>query len=549
VTIRSKCLVSCQSLLACVVFAVSFGCSRDEYRPDVVTNDSPRDGGTLVRRIGTDVVTLNPIRAITATDRQIHKYLYSPLVYLDAHLHPVPGLAKSWTISPDGLLYRFELNERATFSDGSPVRATDVLFTLRKVADSTSEAPQVAGFFEQLDLARTRVSDEHTIEVAFERPLAAQLIHFADLLVLSERVYSTGDFNRDYNDLAVGSGPYKLVKREQGKEIVVTRREDYWREKPHIQTVVFKVIADHGSAWNALKLGLIDETIISSDNWLRERANPAVTSIVDFKQFYTLNYNFIAWNNRSPILSDKRVRRALAMCVPTEPVIRSVYHGTARAISGPFTPDEYAYNPSVPLIGFDLAEAKRILESAGWVDRDADGVLDKDGKKFELELLIMPGSSATNQFTQIVQAEMKKVGVAIEIRAMDSAALMQQVRAGNFDSAYLGWELDADPDPHSLFHSSQFPPKGQNFVYYSNPEADRLIEYARRELDPTRRKAMYWRLHELLAEDQPYTWTVQASMKRASTKRLRGVLSSRGYGPFLWYPGEFNWWLAPASPE
>jgi peptide/nickel transport system substrate-binding protein len=285
---------------------------------------------------------------------------------------------------------------------------------------------------------------------------------------------------------------------------------------------VFKVIADHGTAWNALKLGQIDETIISSDNWLRERANPELTGIIDFRRFYTLNYNFIAWNNRHPILADKRVRRALAMCVPTESIIRDLYHGTARAISGPFTPDEYAFNPSVPVIRFDPAEAKRMFAAAGWLDRDGDGVLEKNGEKFALEMLIIPGSAATTQFTQTVQAEMKKVGVQIEIRAIDGAAHMQQVRAGNFDAAYLGWELDADPDPHSLFHSSQFPPRGQNFVFYSNPEADQLIDAARRELDSSKRKDLYSRLHEVLAEDQPYTWTVQVSMKWGVRKRLRG---------------------------
>ncbi|MDP9192350.1 MAG: ABC transporter substrate-binding protein [Acidobacteriota bacterium] len=489
-------------------------------------------------------MTLNPIRAATANDRYVQKYLYTPIIYLDQHMQPVPGLAKSWTISPDGLVYRFQLNERATFSDGSPVRAGDVLFTLRKIADPTSEAPMVAGFFEELDLANTRAITDQVIDIAFRQPLASQLIHFADVSVLPEHVYSKGDFNNDFNDLAVGSGPYKLVKRDPGKEIVIERRQDYWRERPNIQTVVFKVVADHGTAWNALRLGQIDETIMSSDNWFRERTNPALTRIIDFRSFYTLNYNFIAWNNRHPMLADKRVRRALAMCVPTESIIRDVYHGTARAISGPFTPAEDAFNPSVPMITFDPAEAKRLLAAAGWLDRDGDGVLEKSGRQFALEMLITPGSAATAQFTQTVQSEMKEIGVKIEIRTIDGAAQVQQILAGNFDSAYLAWELDADPDPYSLFHSSQFPPHGQNFVFYSNPEADRLIDAARRELDASKRKDLYWRLHKVLSDDQPYTWTIQASMKWGVGKRLRGVSTSPAYGLFNWYPGELGWWIS-----
>jgi ABC-type transport system substrate-binding protein len=112
-------------------------------------------GGTLMRRLSSDIATLNPVRASTANDRYVHKYLYTPIIYLDRNLQPVPGLATHWTISSDGLTYRFHLNKKATFSDGSPVRAADVLFTLRTIVDPTSEAPQIAGFFEDLDLART----------------------------------------------------------------------------------------------------------------------------------------------------------------------------------------------------------------------------------------------------------------------------------------------------------------------------------------------------------------------------------------------------------
>jgi peptide/nickel transport system substrate-binding protein len=537
-------------LLVLLLLVVCVACRRPEKAVPQAANDTaraglPQDGGTLVRRLTVDISTLNPVRAASGLDGLVHKYLYTPVVYLDRNLQPVPGLAKSWTISPDGRTYRFELNEKATFSDGKPVRAADVLFTLKKIVDPKTEAPQISSSFEFLDLTRTRVIDDDTIEVGFRKAWASQLIHFAEVSVLPEHAYSGGDFNRDFNDLAVGSGPYRLIKWDRGKEIVVERRADYWREKPHIQTVTFEVIADHGTAWNALKVGEIDETILTSDTWLRESTNPAMKKAIDFKRFYRLSYNFIAWNNRHPLFADKRVRRALAMCIPTEAIIRDIFHGTARGISGPFTPDEYAYNPSVPLIPFDPAEAKRILATAGWNDRDGDGVLDKNGKKFAFEMLIIPGNAVTNQFTQAVQAEMKKIGVQLEIRPIDGSAIMKQARTGNFDTAYVAWQLDADPDPYSLFHSSQFPPHGQNFVFYSNPEVDRLIDGARAELDAEKRKALYWRLHEVLADDQPYTWTVQVSMKWGISKRVRGVATSRGYGFSLWYPGEFDWWISP----
>jgi peptide/nickel transport system substrate-binding protein len=266
--------------------------------------------------------------------------------------------------------------------------------------------------------------------------------------------------------------------------------------------------------------------------------------MIDFRAVYTLNYNFIAWNNRHPILRETDIRRALAMCVPLDAMIRGLFRGTARPVTGPFTPDEWACNPIVKPVPYDLVQAKRILTAHGWTDRDGDGVLEKNGKPFTFDFVVISGNAATQQLGQMLQAEWKKIGVAAQIVTLDGAAAIQRVIAGSYDAAYLAWDLDPDPDPYALFHSSQAPPRGQNIVFYSNPEADRLIERARRELDQTKRKALYWQLHALLAAEQPYTWTVQVSSKWGINKRVRGVESSSATGFFSWFPGELGWWLA-----
>lgn len=531
------------------MLVLSLGCEREVKgpgpAPPVPVDDSrPVDGGTLFRRLDVDVTTLNPVLPSSRHDRLVATYLFTPLVQLDRNLQPIPGLASSWDISEDGKLYRFEINDKATFSDGTPVRASDVLFTLKKIVDPASEAVQVSGSFELLDMSRTRAVDDKTLEVGFRAPLAMQLIRFNDVLVVPEHVYSKGNFTKDHNDRPIGSGPYTLVRREVGREIVLERRRDYWAERPHIQTVVFKLINDHSTAFHALQRGEIDETIIASDMWLRERNNPQLAKTIDFQRFYSLNYNYIAWNTRNPLLSDKRVRRALSMCIPVENVINELFHGTARAMSGPFTPDEWAYNPTVPVIRYDPDGARQLLAAAGWTDSNRDGVLDRNGKPFQVSLLQMTGSSTGRQFTQMVQSELKKVGVQVDLEMMDGSSAIQRILAGNYEAAYLSWDLDPDPDPYALFHSTQIPPRGQNFVFYSNPVADQLIDQGRRELDQSKRKDIYWKLHEVLAEDQPYTWVVQVSAKWGVNRRLRNVVPSRGLGFFLWHPGELGWWIA-----
>jgi peptide/nickel transport system substrate-binding protein len=525
-------------------------CSREE-RPakpgpaaPVVADDTPQDGGTLIRRLEVDVASLNPIVSTSRYDRYVANYLFTPLVYFDKELRPVPGLAKSWEVSADGRVYTFALNEKATFADGTPVRASDVVFTLNKIVDPASEAVQIAGYFELLDKANTKAIDDHTVQIAFREAFASQMIRFNDVLVLPEHIYGkAANFKADFATKAVGSGPYRLVRRVPGTEIVVERRADFWGTRPHIQTVVFRVIGDAQTAWKALQRGDIDETIIVSDTWQREHRNPELQKSIDFRRFYTLNYNYVAWNTRDPLLSDKRIRRALTMCIPIESVISDLYHGTARAMSGPFTPDEWAYNPAVPVIRHDPEGAKRILVSLGWLDQNGDGILEKQGKPLKVEMIIIPGSATTSQFAQMFQAELKKIGVQLELVTLDGSIAIQRILGGNYQSTYLGWDLDPDPDQFGIFHSSQIPPRGQNFTFYSNPEADRLIEAGRKELDQSRRREIYHRLHAVLAEDQPYTWTTQVSVKWALSKRLRGVDVSRGYGLYLWYPGELGWWI------
>ncbi|HWW61414.1 MAG TPA: ABC transporter substrate-binding protein, partial [Thermoanaerobaculia bacterium] len=332
-------------IVVVALFAAMVSCSREQTaptKPVKIADDRPVEGGTLIRRLETDIATLNPVMATSRYDRLVDNLLFTPLIYIDQNLRPIPGLADSWEITDDGLTFTFKLNPKATFSDGQPVRASDVIFTLNKVLDPSFEAVQIASEFEEVDMTRTRAIDDHTLEVKLRKPSAPQLVNFYDLNVVPEHVYGKGDFRNDYVSAPVGSGPYRLVRRVPGKEVVVERRADYWGQKPYIQTVLFRIINEHTTAWNALRRGDIDETTIVSDTWQREHSRPELQETIDFRRFYSRSSNYIAWNNRNPLFTDRRVRRSLAMCVNLNAIINDLYHGTARAMSGPFPPDNWA---------------------------------------------------------------------------------------------------------------------------------------------------------------------------------------------------------------
>ena len=517
------------------------GCQPVEAPIEEQVDALPDAGGTLHRRLAGDVGTLNFVQHNNLNEKYVLSYLHDPLISWNDSLELIPGIATDWEIEDEGRRFIFRIDPRATFSDGRPVLASDVIFTLRKIVDPASQSAQYAGLFSGLDLGRTRAIDERTVEVVFTQARASQLQAF-NIPVLPEHVYGVGDFS-DHDFDVVGTGPYVLDKRVEGRQIRLVRREDYWRTRPFLDEIVFHVIGDDATAWNVMRRGDLDAMAISTDRWTEARQSPAAKALMNFHVFYELEYSFIAWNNRHPALSDARVRRAMSMALDRRSIIDSIYQGTARIITGPFTPDQPFYNPQVQPIEYDLEGAAALLREAGWIDGDGDGSLERQGEPLSVELLVSAGSVFSQQAAQILQEALRQIGVDLEVTALDRSTFFSRIIQGEFEAAILSWGIDPDPDQFTIFHSTQFPPSGQNFVHYSNPAADELISRGRRELDPQHRIEIYQELHELLARDQPYTWIVQESKKWAVNKRIRNVQIGRGIGLFLWYPDSRVWWI------
>jgi peptide/nickel transport system substrate-binding protein len=536
------------TLLALVVIA---GCGGEAPAPGATATGNTAAGGVqtegrLVRRLENDVTSLNPVLMSTSYERDVLAYLFDALVEVDATMRPAPGVATRWDISPDGTTFRFFLDPGASFDDGTPVTAEDVLFSVRKYAEESS---QISGYLQGLDLKKTRVVDPQTVEVVFESGRSAGQIYAFGFPVIAEHVYGKGDFKKDFNDKVVGNGPYRLVSRTPGSEIVLERRDDYHGTKPPIRSVVFKVIPNETIAWSALTRGEIDEMRISAEQFSLGASDPELRKTIVFHQFYELGYNFIAWNNRFEPLSDPDIRRAFTMAIDRGAVVQHMYAGGARVMSGPFTVEQWAFNPAVPPIPYDPAASRAMLESKGWVDTDGDGVRERGKKKLRIELLVAAEDNASVQQGEIYQQALRDVGVDLVVRKMEGAAMIERVVGGKFEAVFLGYSLDLDPDLFANFHSSQFTPEGQNWVFYSNPEVDELLAKGRLELDQAKRREMYMRVHEILAHDQPYTWLVQPSTKWAVSKQIQNVQVAAGIGLFHWIPGARGWWIAPRRQQ
>jgi peptide/nickel transport system substrate-binding protein len=302
------------------------------------------------------------------------------------------------------------------------------------------------------------------------------------------------------------------------------------------------VVEDDAVALNMLKAGELDEMRATQGQWEKQMNDPDFQARFRKVDYYFPGYNFIAWNCKHPIFSDKHVRQAMTLLFDRESVNTKIYSGYARLVSGPFYINSWAYDKSVKPMPFDPAAARVLLDRAGWKDSNNDGIRDKDGKKFEFELNVISGSSPAAQFSQLLQEECGKAGIKVNIRQLEGSSFFDRVDKGEFDAAMVGWRLDFDPDVFDTFHSSMVPPKGLNHSHYSNPEVDTLLVAGRAEFDQDKRAAIYHRVHRLIAEDQPYTFINAVPDKRPIARKIQGIVISP-MGPYDFWPGANYWWI------
>ena len=230
---------------------------------------------------------------------------------------------------------------------------------------------------------------------------------------------------------------------------------------------------------------------------------------VSFLKAYSqpsLGYTYIGYNLTNPLFQDKRVRQAMTYAVNREEIVQYVLYGLGVVATGPFPNHLWYYNPNVKPIPYDPRMARQLLAEAGWKEKNKEGILVKDGKPFRFTLITNSGNDTRRDVGVLVQRQLREIGIDVTLELYEwSVFLKDFINAKHFDACILGWSLSVDPDAYEIWHSSQIE-KGFNFVSYRNPEVDKLWEEGRREYDQEKRRQIYWRIHELVAEDQPYTF-------------------------------------------
>ncbi|HUW60043.1 MAG TPA: peptide-binding protein [Candidatus Bathyarchaeia archaeon] len=497
----------------------------------------PVEGDYVVIRLRAEPAHLNPITGTDGYAMDIFDNVFESMTDRDYTTFELrPQIAESWEISDDHLTYTFHLRKDVKFSDGTPVTAHDAKFSFDIIKDPAVDAAALRNYYN--DVLSCEAVDDYTVVFKCSQPYFKH-IDFLSLAILPKHVYGTGDFNNHPNNRApIGSGPYVFERWDTGSQVVLTRNENYWGEKPKLKKIIYKFITDDNAALQVLERQDVDVMLptMTPEQWVSCAGRPDFQAKFNLIKGFAPRYSYIVWNQRRPQFEDKRVRRAMTLLLDRPLILDTIFRGLPRQATGIFY-DEIENNPNLKPLPFDPKEAKRLLDEAGWIDTDNDGIRDKNGIPFTFEMQISSGIREYEQMATVYQEELKRAGIQMSIRPLEWATFTDRLHTRNFDAAPLSWASTTviNNDPYQIWHSSQIE-KGSNYGRFVNEEADKIIEAGRLEFDRDKRIKRYYRLQEIIHEEQPYTLLFNGVNLVAVDKRFRNVrLYKRGVVPREWW--------------
>ena len=495
----------------------------------------PSCGDTLVEGTIGEASTLIPVLASDSASHSVAGQIYNGLVKYDKDLRIIGDLAESYSVSEDGLTITFRLRRNVKWHDGAPFTSRDVMYTYRVVIDPKTPTAYSEDFKQ---VASVDAPDQHTFIARYSKPYAPALASWG-MSVLPAHLLEGKDITKSL--LArkpVGTGPFRFKEWIPAQKIVLDANPDYFEGRPYLDRYVYRVIPDTSTMYMELKAGAVDTMGLTPVQYARQTDNERFRGAFNKYRYPSSGYLYLGYNLRHPLFKDKLVRQAMTAAINKDELVQGVLFGMGQKAHGPIVPSRWAYNPNIKDIPYDPALSARLLASAGWKP-GRDGIMQKDGKPFSFTILTNHGNQQRLLAAQIIQQRLRHVGIDVKIRVVEwSAFLKEFIDKGRFEAVMLAWMTGQDPDMYDIFHSSKTKVGELNFVGYSNPEVDRLLDEGRSTFDIEKRKKAYFRIQEILADEQPYTFLYVPDALPVVSSRIRGVEPAPigiGYNIIKWY--------------
>jgi len=512
----------------------------------------PSYGDAYVSALLGDATYLNPVLATDSASAAINGLVYNGLVKYDKDINIVGDLAESWKIRNGGLEIIFKLRKNVYWHDGKPFTSADVKFTYEKLKDPEVKTPYSADY---MLVKKVTTPDPYTVHIFYKKPFAPALESWGIGIIPKHIFDGSQNFNsHPANRKPIGTGPYKFTEWKTDEKIVLDYYSDYFEGRdseglrrgrrlyPYIDRCIYRIIPDQAVQFLELRNGSLDSIGLSPDQYFAYDEFFAEYNKFKYPSF---SYTYLGYNLRNPLFRSKRVRQAIAHAINKNDIINGVLLGLGYPATGPFPPSSWAYNPNVRDYEYAPEKAKKLLKEEGWEDVDGDGILEKreNGKllKFKFVILTNQGNKSRELCAQIIQHNLKKIGIRVDIRIIEWSSFIQNfIRPRNFDAVILGWSLLRDPDQYLIWHSSQIGEDKYNFVSYINPKVDKLLEKGREVFNREERRKIYWEIHRILHEDQPYCFLYYPEALVVVHKRFIGPqVAPLGLG---W---NFVYWYVP----
>lgn len=464
----------------------------------------PADGGSAYRRpIGHDPATLDPARIRDVYSLGVAQQIFDGLVQFDHTLSVTPALAQYWRASRDGLVWTFQLRKGVRFHHGREVTADDVIFSLTRLLDPKLRSGAADLFLNVKGAAEYRAGtaarvagltapDRHTVQVELTDaplPFVSQLAVGHAKVVPRELAEQQGEA---FGQRPVGTGPFRFVRWDREREIVLAANADYWDGAPRLARIVFRIYP--GGKVDAMhedyERGLLEDTPVPTRDYRRIVA-AAGTQYVRRPMFSLRHYGF---NLRIKPFDDRRIRQALASAIDRQAIVEEIYLGRYTVARGILPPGTLSFNPKLAAYGFDVARARELLAAAGhpggrglapvviWSSVRHEGILREH---------------------EMIRRALQAIGVTAEFQYLtDWPAFLRGLEEGRFPMFLHAWFADV-PDPDNflfkLFHSRS----PRNFFGYANPLVDETLARARRERDAATRAELYRQAEQLVVHDAP----------------------------------------------
>lgn len=486
-----------------------------------------RRGGTLKAAIHPEPPTMAFFLNGATPIRTVVSKIFDGLVDYGPDLKPRPQLAESWTVSPDGLVMRFNLRKGVRWHDGKPFTAADVKYSVEEVW--LKVAPTTRRVFQHL--AKVETPDSHTVVLRFSKPapVAINALNAINAPILPRHLYQGSDINNNpANNVPVGTGPFRFKEWKRGSHILLERNPDYYiAGRPYLDQVVWNVIPDVAGRATALETGAIQYAERNPVTFADADRLAKLPGLVVSKEGYN---GFSGWlwllpNLRDPVLGKLEVRQAIAHAIDRKQLVKVVWGSYAEPATGPVTSQLATfYTKDTQRYDFDPARANQLLDAAGFPKR-------ADGWRMRIDHPFIPFGDDYRRTGEFVRQSLRRVGIDVTLRSQDLPTWTKQVFTDYDFQLASSWGINwLDPQLGVEQHYwSKAQLKGtpwQNASGYASPEADRLLEAAQQETDPAKRRALYQDLQKLAMEDLPLIPLFEFRWFGVWAKNLQGVTDS-----------------------